>query len=152
MAHFQLQVVPERSVSLTARVVAGAGFAAVDGDSVVQRRGDCRWGHDQADWAQQEDPHQEGQTFTPCVRRFDPVFEGDRAMTKDNKLLGTFHLDGIPPAPHGVLTDQSHPDIDANGILNVSAQDSPLEVLPDPRRERKGTLVRSTGIRLRSRI
>merc|ERR1719486_1625597 len=44
-------------------------------------------------------------------------------MTKDNKLLGKFHLDGIPPAPRGVPQIEVTFDIDANGILNVSAQD-----------------------------
>merc|ERR1712098_670188 len=48
---------------------------------------------------------------------------GERAMTKDNNLLGKFHLDGIPPAPRGVPQIEVTFDIDANGILNVSAQD-----------------------------
>merc|ERR1712144_167613 len=51
------------------------------------------------------------------------VFEGERAMTKDNNLLGKFHLDGIPPAPRGVPQIEVTFDIDANGILNVSAVD-----------------------------
>merc|ERR1719460_662077 len=51
------------------------------------------------------------------------VFEGERAMTKDNNLLGKFHLDNIPPAPRGVPQIEVTFDIDANGILNVSAQD-----------------------------
>merc|ERR1711943_12641 len=50
-------------------------------------------------------------------------FEGERAMTKDNNLLGKFHLDGIPPAPRGVPQIEVTFDIDANGILNVSATD-----------------------------
>ena len=52
------------------------------------------------------------------------VFEGERAMTKDNNLLGKFHLDGIPPAPRGVPQIEVAYDIDANGILNVSAKES----------------------------
>merc|ERR1719231_1521431 len=44
-------------------------------------------------------------------------------MTKDNNILGKFHLDGIPPAPRGVPQIEVTFDIDANGILNVSAQD-----------------------------
>merc|ERR1719159_2024802 len=44
-------------------------------------------------------------------------------MTKDNNLLGKFHLDGVPPAPRGVPQIEVTFDIDANGILNVSAQD-----------------------------
>ena len=51
------------------------------------------------------------------------VYEGERAMTKDNDLLGKFNLDGIPPAPRGVPQLEVSFDIDANGILNVSAKD-----------------------------
>jgi molecular chaperone DnaK len=51
------------------------------------------------------------------------VLQGERPMGRDNKTLGTFHLDGIPPAPRGVPQIQVTFDIDANGILNVSAKD-----------------------------
>ncbi|UYV73386.1 hsp70 [Cordylochernes scorpioides] len=51
------------------------------------------------------------------------VFEGERAMTKDNHRLGTFELMGIPPAPRGVPQIEVSFDLDANGILQVSAQD-----------------------------
>uniref|UniRef100_A0A0B6ZWS4 Heat shock protein 70 n=1 Tax=Arion vulgaris TaxID=1028688 RepID=A0A0B6ZWS4_9EUPU len=51
------------------------------------------------------------------------VYEGERAMTKDNNLLGKFELTGIPPAPRGVPQIEVTFDIDANGILNVSASD-----------------------------
>ncbi|KAI8776677.1 heat shock protein 70 A1-like [Biomphalaria glabrata] len=51
------------------------------------------------------------------------VFEGERAMTKDNNLLGRFELMGIPPAPRGIPQIEVTFDIDANGILNVSALD-----------------------------
>ncbi|XP_014206593.1 heat shock 70 kDa protein cognate 4-like [Copidosoma floridanum] len=51
------------------------------------------------------------------------VFEGERAMTKDNNLLGKFELSGIPPAPRGVPQIEVTFDIDANGILNVTAVD-----------------------------
>ncbi|XP_076307716.1 heat shock protein 70 B2-like [Tachypleus tridentatus] len=51
------------------------------------------------------------------------VFEGERAMTKDNHLLGKFELMGIPPAPRGVPQIEVTFDIDANGILHVSAKD-----------------------------
>ena len=51
------------------------------------------------------------------------VFEGERARTKDNNLLGKFKLFGIPPAPHGVPQIEVVFDIDANGILKVSASD-----------------------------
>ena len=50
------------------------------------------------------------------------VFEGERALTKDNNLLGKFHLDEIPPAPRGVLQIEVTCDNGANGILDVSAQ------------------------------
>merc|ERR1712063_157230 len=49
------------------------------------------------------------------------VFEGERSMTKDNNLLGKFNLDGIPPMPRGQPQIDVCFDIDANGILNVSA-------------------------------
>ncbi|EFX70674.1 hypothetical protein DAPPUDRAFT_256736 [Daphnia pulex] len=51
------------------------------------------------------------------------VYEGERAMTKDNNLLGKFELTAIPPAPRGVPQIEVTFDIDANGILNVSAAD-----------------------------
>src|ERR1700730_14973275 len=51
------------------------------------------------------------------------VLQGERPMARDNKNLGTFHLDGIPPAPRGVPQIEVTFDIDANGILNVSAKD-----------------------------
>jgi len=51
------------------------------------------------------------------------VLQGERPMARDNKTLGTFHLDGIPPAPRGLPQVEVTFDIDANGILNVSAKD-----------------------------
>ena len=51
------------------------------------------------------------------------VYEGERGMTKDNNLLGKFELSGIPPAPRGVPQIEVTFDIDANGILNVTAED-----------------------------
>jgi molecular chaperone DnaK len=51
------------------------------------------------------------------------VLQGERPMARDNKVLGTFHLDGIPPAPRGVPQIEVTFDIDVNGILNVSAKD-----------------------------
>lgn len=51
------------------------------------------------------------------------VYEGERSMTKDNNLLGKFQLEGIPPAPRGVPQIEVTFDLDANGILNVNAED-----------------------------
>lgn len=51
------------------------------------------------------------------------VIQGERAMASDNKTIGRFHLDGIPPSPRGVPQIEVTFDIDANGILNVSAKD-----------------------------
>lgn len=51
------------------------------------------------------------------------VLQGERPMAKDNRTIGRFHLDGIPPAPRGVPQIEVSFDIDANGIMNVSAKD-----------------------------
>ncbi len=51
------------------------------------------------------------------------ILQGERPMAKDNKTIGRFHLDGIPPAPRGTPQVEVTFDIDANGILNVSAKD-----------------------------
>ena len=48
------------------------------------------------------------------------VFEGERGLTKDNRVLGSFQLDGLPPAPRGVPQIEVSFDVDANGILQVS--------------------------------
>ena len=51
------------------------------------------------------------------------VYEGERTMTKDNNLLGTFKLEGIPPAPRGIPQIEVAFDLDANGIMKVEASD-----------------------------
>lgn len=68
------------------------------------------------------------------------VFQGERAMAKDNKLLGNFRLDGIAPAPRGMPRIEVSFDIDANGILSVSAKDQ------NNGKEQKITITASTNL------
>jgi molecular chaperone DnaK len=72
-------------------------------------------------------PHRKTETFStasdsqPSVEIH--ILQGERSMAADNKTLGKFHLDGIPPAPRGVPQIEVTFDIDANGILSVTAKD-----------------------------
>lgn len=72
-------------------------------------------------------PHRKSETFStasdnqPSVEIH--VLQGERPMAADNKTLGKFHLDGIPPAPRGIPQVEVTFDIDANGILSVTAKD-----------------------------
>ena len=63
------------------------------------------------------------------------VLQGERPMAKDNKTIGRFHLDGIPPSPRGVPQIEVTFDIDANGIINVSALDKATNKSQDIRIE-----------------
>jgi molecular chaperone DnaK len=68
------------------------------------------------------------------------VLQGERKMAPDNRTLGKFHLMGIPPAPRGMPQIEVTFDIDANGILNVSAKDHATN------KEQKITITGSTGL------
>ena len=68
------------------------------------------------------------------------VMQGERKMAQDNRTLGKFHLMGIPPAPRGMPQIEVTFDIDANGILNVSAKDHATH------KEQKITITSSTGL------
>jgi molecular chaperone DnaK len=68
------------------------------------------------------------------------VFQGERAMAADNKMLGVFQLVGIPPAPRGIPQVEVTFDIDANGILNVTAKDKATN------NEQKITITSSSGL------
>ena len=68
------------------------------------------------------------------------VYQGERSMAPDNRLLGVFQLVGIPPAPRGVPQIEVTFDLDANGILNVSAKDSATS------KEQKITITSSSGL------
>jgi len=89
-------------------------------------------------------PTQKGQVFStasdnqPSVEI--NVLQGEREFAKDNRSLGSFILDGIPPAPRGIPQVEVTFDIDANGIVNVSARDKGTG------REQKITIVASSGL------
>jgi molecular chaperone DnaK len=68
------------------------------------------------------------------------VMQGERPMARDNRTLGKFHLDGIPPAPRGMPQIEVTFDIDANGIVNVQAKDKGTG------KEQKITITASSGL------
>jgi len=72
-------------------------------------------------------PHSKNETFSTAADNQTAVdvyvFQGERQMARDNRLIGNFRLDGLPPAPRGVPQVEVTFDIDANGILSVSAKD-----------------------------
>src|SRR5512143_2713368 len=68
------------------------------------------------------------------------VLQGERPMARDNRTLGKFHLDGIPPAPRGVPQIEVTFDIDANGIVNVTAKDKATS------KEQHITITASSGL------
>jgi molecular chaperone DnaK len=89
-------------------------------------------------------PTSKGQVFSTAADNQPSVeihvLQGERAMAADNKSLGRFILDGIPPAPRGLPQIEVTFDIDANGILNVSAQDKATG------REQKITITAGSGL------
>jgi len=89
-------------------------------------------------------PTRKSEIFTTAADGQDSVeihiLQGERAMATDNKSLGKFHLVGIPPAPRGIPQIEVTFDIDANGILNVSARDKATG------KEQKITITSSSGL------
>src|SRR6187401_1342104 len=68
------------------------------------------------------------------------ILQGERQFAKDNRTLGKFHLTGLPPAPRGIPQIEVTFDIDANGILNVSARDKATG------KDQKITITSSSGL------
>jgi molecular chaperone DnaK len=89
-------------------------------------------------------PSKKQETFTTAADNQTQVeihiIQGERSMAADNRTLGRFHLEGIPAAPRGVPQVEVTFDIDANGILNVSAKDKATE------KEQKITITASSGL------
>src|SRR5262249_22271196 len=89
-------------------------------------------------------PCRKAQTFSTAEDNQDAVdiqiYQGERPLPRDNKKLGTFRLDGIPPAPRATPRIEVSFDIDANGIVCVSAKDEKTN------REQKITITASTNL------
>ncbi|MDQ6760831.1 MAG: molecular chaperone DnaK, partial [Acidobacteriota bacterium] len=89
-------------------------------------------------------PTRKGETFSTAADNQTSVeikvYQGERAMASDNKMLGVFQLVGIPPAPRGMPQVEVTFDIDANGIINVSAKDKATN------NEQKITITSSSGL------
>merc|ERR1712224_799842 len=104
-----------------------SGYATDRCRTAIPGPRDSGWRYDNTDRSQLSYPTKKQQTFStyqdnqPGV--LIQVFEGERKLTKDNHKLGEFHLDGIPPAPRGVPQIEVTFDLDANGVMNVSAKD-----------------------------
>lgn len=99
-------------------------------------------------------PCKKAETFTTAVDNQPSVeihvLQGERSMAKDNKTLGKFHLDGLPPAPRNVPQIEVTFDIDANGILNVSAKDKATGKVQNIRIEASSGLSQSEIDRMRN--
>ncbi len=89
-------------------------------------------------------PTRKGETFSTAADNQTSVevhvLQGERPMARDNRTLGRFHLTGLPPAPRGVPQIEVTFDIDANGIVNVSAKDMATQ------KEQKITITASSGL------
>ena len=97
------------------------------------------------DRAEHDHSHQKSQIFSTAADHQTSVeihvLQGERAMAADNKTLGRFSLDGIPPAPRGIPKIEVTFDIDVNGIVHVSAKDLGTG------KEQKVTIKSSSGLR-----
>ena len=124
---------PDEVVAVGAAIQAGVLSGEVDrrrparrDPAVAGHRDPGRREH-QADRAQHDDPDQEVAIFTTADDGQTSVdihvVQGEREMAGDNKTMGRFRLEGIPPAPRGVPQVEVSFDIDANGIVSVSAKD-----------------------------
>ena len=89
-------------------------------------------------------PTRKGETFSTAADNQTSVeikvYQGERSMARDNRMLGVFQLSGIPPAPRGLPQVEVTFDIDANGILNVTAKDKATN------NEQKITITSSSGL------